>query len=477
MPPERTRYFLLFTSYTLDERADSRGIDSSETLTKKKEHTHIHLSAITMFPIDPAKLPMLRTRRGLMILDAQNDFLAEDGALPITHPEGLPRRIADLATAFREKGGDVIWVRSQFEAPRPAHGAQILTSDGPQLSGASAAGRGRRPRAPQPGLVDGPSKCPEAFLGPEIPERPKCVRPDTTGAALHPAVQESAQPRDYAVVKSHYSAIKSEALLLHLRKRLVTELFICGALTNISVMATAVDATQHGLSVAVVEDCCGYRSTMRHNRALRQIMDATGCDILTTTETLDLLQPDPKPKAKLSQQQQRAAAARRSKSSSTSASAPSAPSAAAASGGAAGRTSTVRQHAEKEEEDVASLTSALESSLEKLSLNSEPVVCEPKHGGRGTAMNSSKEPQPAAESTEEKEKEKGENEGKGESDRDEKTEEKAEGDEAEEGLKETVKGNEEDKAKGKDTEQSAPDSASARSHPPDPKASPPPAES
>ncbi|RYP93622.1 hypothetical protein DL770_000254 [Monosporascus sp. CRB-9-2] len=239
-----------------------------------------------MFPIDEAKLPSLKTRRGLMVVDPQNDFLAKDGALPVKTPEDLPQRIVELVTAFRQCGGEIIWVQSQFGAPRSAQSEQILTSDGPMLTGSS---KGRRPRTPQQGIEV--SKCPEAFLGPEASTRPRCVRQGSSGIEMHPAVQQAVQPKDHVVVKSYYSAFKSEQLLRLLRRRLVTELFICGSLTNIGVMATAIDAASHGYCIAIVEDCCGYRSSMRHHNAIQSISDATGCDVLTREGTLEVFQP------------------------------------------------------------------------------------------------------------------------------------------------------------------------------------------
>ena len=161
---------------------------------------------------------------------------------------------------------------------------------------------------------------------------------------MHPAVQQAIQPKDHVVVKSYYSAFKSEQLLRLLRRRLVTELFICGSLTNIGVMATAVDAASHGYCIAIVEDCCGYRSSMRHHNAIRSISDTTGCDVLTREGTLEVFQP----KSRFSR--------RSSQRSST----------------ADGKSSTVRRRTG--EEDGASLTSQLESSFEKLSLNSDPAT-------------------------------------------------------------------------------------------------------
>ena len=309
-----------------------------------------------MFPIDPSKLPTLKTRRGLLIVDPQNDFLAKDGALAVQQTEDLPQRIADLVTSFRQNGGDIIWVHSKFQASRSTHDERILTSDQPVLTGPSAATRGRRSRAHQQG-PDEPSKCPEAFLGPPAPTRPECVRPGTTGIEVHPTVQKTVLSKDHVVMKSHYSAFQSEQLLPFLRKRLVTELFICGSLTNIGVMATAVDAAQHGYDITVVEDCCGYRSPELHNDALKQIREATGCDVLATENALRVLQPRTGPSQSIAQKKLTSSAG-------------------AAADGI--KSSSVRQRAG--EGDATSSTAALESSLEKLSLNSEPVVHDkPKH--------------------------------------------------------------------------------------------------
>ncbi|KAI1770625.1 hypothetical protein F4818DRAFT_255295 [Hypoxylon cercidicola] len=252
------------------------------------------LNSITaMFPIDRSLLPSLSTRRALIVVDPQNDFLAEDGALPIKIPMNLPERLANLATAFRKSGGDVIWVCSRFEKSRSTSDEQILTSDRPSLR-ISDVSRGRRRQALAQ-TTEQPCECPEAFLTQESPKLPKCVRPGSSGIDMHPIVQEAVGRGDYSVVKSYYSAFKSEQLLRFLRMRLVTELFICGSTTNISIMATAVDAASHGYTITIVDDCCGYHNIMRHRTALKQISNTTGCDILAAEEVLASLKPKPKP--------------------------------------------------------------------------------------------------------------------------------------------------------------------------------------
>ncbi|KAI1455576.1 hypothetical protein F4805DRAFT_265542 [Annulohypoxylon moriforme] len=297
-----------------------------------------------MFSIDKSLLPALSTRKALLIIDPQNDFLDEDGAHPVNYPMDLPDRIAGLATGFRQGGGDIIWVSSRFEKSRSIFDEQILTSDRSSNPRSPDHSRGRRRQAPQ--HTPQVSECPEAFLTQETPNLPKCVRVGSHGIDMHPTVRAASGPRDYSVVKSYYSAFRSEQLLRILRMRVVTELFICGASTNIGVMATAVDAASHGYTITIVEDCCGYHNIMRHRNAIKQISNTTGCDILTTEDVLTSL----KPKSKQAR-----------RSGDRPATSP------------AGRFSTVRRTGGGDDSSASSASELL-SSFESLSLSAERTV-------------------------------------------------------------------------------------------------------
>ncbi|KAI1136275.1 hypothetical protein F5Y05DRAFT_116635 [Hypoxylon sp. FL0543] len=300
-----------------------------------------------MFPIDRSLLPSLATRRALIVVDPQNDFLSEDGALPINYPLDLPERIANLATGFRQGGGDIIWVCSRFEKTRSSLDEQILTSDRSTSARSPDLSRGRRRQTPPQTIL--PSECPEAYLTQECPSSPKCVRPLSPGIEMHPTLKGVVGPRDYSISKSYYSAFRSEQLLRILRMRLVTELFICGATTNISVMATAIDAASHGYTITIVDDCCGYHHIMRHRNAIKQISNTTGCDILPAVDVLASLKPKPK-------------VSRRSGD--RPATSP------------AGRFSTVRRA--KEGDSAVSSTSDILSSFENLSLSDKRAADPPK---------------------------------------------------------------------------------------------------
>lgn len=124
----------------------------------------------------------------------------------------------------------------------------------------------------------------------DIPEAFLTVLPGSTSAtnigkgktrALLDVLQCVSKPNDMYFTKSHYSAFRSGELIQTLRMQLITELYICGALSNTSVYATAMDAASHGFQITLIEDCLGYRNRERHDHALYLLDEETGCDILT----------------------------------------------------------------------------------------------------------------------------------------------------------------------------------------------------
>lgn len=260
---------------------------------------------MSLLPINPEDFPDVPTRKALIAIDLQNDFLSEDGALPVTQPDGMIDRIVNLAEAIRDSGyGEIVWVRSQFDTSRPVDEQQIIAADTPQIpirpgsSAAAAAARSRRPPSMSPPLEADP----EAFLTVQDHQesnrqgpKPLCVRQGTKGAEFFPAIAAAKGPRDYAMTKSYYSAFETKQLVNLLRKKFATELFICGALSNVSVYATTLAASSYGFDITIVEDCCGYRSEMRHMNAARKLMEMTGCEFSTAANVIPSLRPKTPP--------------------------------------------------------------------------------------------------------------------------------------------------------------------------------------
>ncbi|KAJ0167275.1 DNA oxidative demethylase ALKBH2 [Colletotrichum tanaceti] len=243
-----------------------------------------------MFPFDLSAIPTLPTRKGLLVVDFQNDFLSADGVLPVTDHKELVARTAELVKAFRTVG-DVIWVRTEFDNFRPAADEQIWATDAlPKPQALKSRARKRPKGAPKQKEPEVTSDAdPEAFLS---QPGPAIVRPATRGADFPDAIKEVMAKRDVTLVKSHYSAFASGELLQVLRVKFVHELYICGSLVNIGAYATAMDAAKFGHSITLVEDCCGFRSDIRHTSATRSLVDVTGCKFEDCETVIESLQPN-----------------------------------------------------------------------------------------------------------------------------------------------------------------------------------------
>ncbi|KAL6854680.1 hypothetical protein J3F83DRAFT_754454 [Trichoderma novae-zelandiae] len=232
-----------------------------------------------MFAFDQSALPQLTTRKALIVVDFQNDFIdAVDGGLPVTQPDGFVNRTIETAAAFRSVG-DVIWVQSQFDQVRGIDGDQIILSDNAPTS--QSRGKSVATEASSDDLSDA-----EAFLS---HEEPSCVKRSHPGCSMPQVVAEAVRKSDIKLTKSHYSAFQGTHLLRSLRGKMVMEVFICGSLANIGVYATAMDAAGHGMAITVIKDCCGYRHESRRVAAMKSLVELTGCEILSSQAVLNTL--------------------------------------------------------------------------------------------------------------------------------------------------------------------------------------------
>ncbi|KAE8384056.1 hypothetical protein BDV23DRAFT_45245 [Aspergillus alliaceus] len=230
-------------------------------------------------------IPLIQTRKALLLLDFQNDFVRPSGALHVPNTAEFLESLPQLASAFRGTG-EVVWVRTQYESCRPPVGPDeqeyiILGTD-------TANKRPRSERSTRPGSVEPQAPVDEeAFLSSETP---KCCRPQTPGVQFPaPILAAIDAESDTLIDKTDYSALQDPGLILSLRTRFVTELYLCGSLCNASVYATALDAVRHGFSVTLIEDCLGFRSFPRHEEAMRRMADIFGASGITTEELYEEL--------------------------------------------------------------------------------------------------------------------------------------------------------------------------------------------
>ncbi|KAK8207919.1 hypothetical protein M8818_004172 [Zalaria obscura] len=274
------------------------------------------------------KQPQFQTRQALLVLGLQEDFISPSGKLPVPLGSGFLDRIRELVPAFREHG-DVIWVRTEYRENRSVNQPNVNGCDvivGKHLPGdyeeeraraadrhgdhtlltgtRSASGRtsqssrrsvdrghhATRYRQEETGPTGSQSPLSgvddEEFLTRTSTKEPCCI-PGTPGAAYANAIVDLIEPsKDIQAVKSHYSAFQSTNLLLTLRAKLITEVYICGCNTNLSVYATSMDAARHGLTINIVEDCLGYRQQKRHDESIKQMMELMGAYMTTKDQTL-----------------------------------------------------------------------------------------------------------------------------------------------------------------------------------------------
>lgn len=229
-------------------------------------------------------VPQIQTRKALLLLDFQNDFVRPSGALHVPNTADILELLPPLTAAFRQVG-DVVWVRSQYESAQPTtdwnFGDRVVLEKEPA----------RRTTVPAPDVIEASSDRDspepvdvEAFLS---VRSATCCVPQTMGFQFPaPVLAAIDMQQDTVLDKTGYSALESEGLVLSFRQRFVTELYLCGSLSNVSVYATALDAVRNGFSVTLLEDCLGYREFGRHREAMRRMADLLGATGSTAQELI-----------------------------------------------------------------------------------------------------------------------------------------------------------------------------------------------
>lgn len=270
--------------------------------------------------------PNLPTRKGLILTGLQHDFLSPDGKLPVSNlNSGFLDRTKSLIQQFRGHG-DIIWIRTETEASKSPtdldeDSCSIITSltqhdragsgessdDHASASDSSPPSRKRKPgngRSSRSGGSDTSKRkqhkashdeASSAAASTQIDDeqfltrtanRDACFIRGTVGADFAAEVKASVQPTDLQVIKSYYSAFSSTSLLLTLRTKLITELYVCGAMTNLNVYATSMDAARYGIKITIVEDCLGYRVKERHDLAIKRLVDIMDASVATSDEVV-----------------------------------------------------------------------------------------------------------------------------------------------------------------------------------------------
>lgn len=278
---------------------------------------------LSMFQQALPKMP--KAGKALLVIDLQEGLVDANGILPIKHSNALFNDVGQLVEGFRQRGfGKIVWILSEYEASRPVNikgdaSCEWLVLDDenndlnhiaplrPGRASASAVKARLSRMAKIPGLVDEigfgnleadpnsstpevvqkPPPVNEAFLTASEEERNVPHKGSSPGAKLVGNLEQIRRGQDLCITKSYYSAITPNCQLIHaLRMGFIQDLYICGALTNTSVYATAMAAAQNGFNITIIEDCLGFRERERHGQALRSLDVATGCQFLTKSQVL-----------------------------------------------------------------------------------------------------------------------------------------------------------------------------------------------
>ncbi|KAI4907140.1 uncharacterized protein J4E92_011079 [Alternaria infectoria] len=267
--------------------------------------------------------PKFQTHQALVLVGLQNDFVTSEGRLPVDTQTGFLERIQTLIPKFRELSGNVIWVQTLYEADRIATGADTgagdtlvveglldgeennneaeeeLAKEAASLPAPSRSSKhkeralallkrvsARRKTLPKEVAKAKAEEDEELFLLKSEKRTPACV-PDTRGAEFADAIAKQIElPADVVIQTTNYSAFQGTDMLITLRARLITELFICGCITNVSVLATVIDAARHGVKIHVIEDCLGFRKENRHELALKRMEDFFSTYLVNSEEIL-----------------------------------------------------------------------------------------------------------------------------------------------------------------------------------------------
>ncbi|WPH01607.1 Hypothetical protein R9X50_00445500 [Acrodontium crateriforme] len=92
------------------------------------------------------------------------------------------------------------------------------------------------------------------------------------------------EKKDLQVIAPQPSAFESTSLIMILRSKLITEMFIAGSLSSGSVYATAIDAARYGIKVTLVEDCLVHHDRKAHAREIRRLVMDVGAETVMSTD-------------------------------------------------------------------------------------------------------------------------------------------------------------------------------------------------
>ena len=302
------------------------------------KHNHTTPAAIEKMFLASAQLPgshtELATKKALLVINCQNDLFYQKDDFFITKNHEYVNTLRELIPYFR-RIGTVIWVRTEMGVlpSTPSPDAEKVEQDslsaaeknkktqnhkeaGLRKNGDPESDEKQRKlpqqtydpssrvkrimtHAPTEVKIDTRStnlrtldadegeSFEESLLKPRKGQQSKFFVAGTKGAEIADELKDLIQQDDMVITKHFYSAFDQTSLLTSLRTHLITEVYLCGGLSNASIYSTAADAVQHGMEVSVVEDCLGFRSVDKHEEAMNQMSDIMGVIPISSEEIIE----------------------------------------------------------------------------------------------------------------------------------------------------------------------------------------------
>lgn len=185
----------------------------------------------------------------LLVIDMQNAFCKPGAPAEVPASRGTVENINWLARALRERGGDVIWIVSEFDY----RGGK---SEWENFFNHMVAGETR-----------------ERTLA--------YMAPGEEGGKLWHELETASD--DIHLVKKRYGCLSSGASSLErvLRSRGINTLLIAGTKTNICCESAARAAFDMDYDVVLIEDCCSTLSDREHQATLETVIQQFG-DVMTS---------------------------------------------------------------------------------------------------------------------------------------------------------------------------------------------------
>ncbi len=171
------------------------------------------------------------TGKALLVIDMLNDFIKEGGSLVVPGAERIVPYIRGLLEKAREEGDEVVFVKDSH------------------LSEDSEFSRW-------------PAHAIEGSWGGEIIE------------------ELSPMPGEVVIRKRRFSAFFATDLDLLLREKRISDLYLCGVLTNICVYATALDGSMRGYGIHVYKKGVASLSRQTDEFIFGQLEEVVGAELI-----------------------------------------------------------------------------------------------------------------------------------------------------------------------------------------------------